>query len=88
MRIVKKCDLTGESDKVSAHLNRIRGQVEGIAKMYQEGRDCIEIVQQVAAARNALGRVARDLLSGEASRCSREKRFTDLDTVLKEVFRS
>ena len=56
--------------------------------MYQDGRDCIEIVQQLAAARNALGRVARDLLSGEATRCSREKRFTVLDTVLKEVFRS
>ncbi len=85
---MKKCTPVTEPDKVSAHLNRIKGQVEGIAKMYHDGRDCIEIVQQVAAARNALGRVARDLLSGEASRCSREKRFTDLDTVLKEVFRS
>ena len=85
---MKKCDPVSASDKVSAHLNRIKGQVEGITKMYQEGRDCIEIVQQVAAARNALGRVAKDLLSGEASKCSREKRFTDLDAVLKEVFRS
>ena len=85
---MKKCLPKQNPDKVSAHLNRIKGQVEGIAKMYQDGRDCIEIVQQLAAARNALGRVARDLLSGEATRCSREKRFTDLDTVLKEVFRS
>lgn len=85
---MKKCSPNQNSDKVSAHLNRIKGQVEGIAKMYQEERDCIEIVQQVAAARNALGRVARDLLSGEATRCSREKRFADLDSVLKEVFRS
>ena len=85
---MKKSDPLQSTDKVSAHLNRIKGQEEGIAKMYQEGRDCIEIVQQVAAARNALGRVAKDLLSGEASKCSREKRFTDLDAVLKEVFRS
>ena len=85
---MKKCDPISASDKISTHLNRIKGQVEGVSKMYQDGRDCIEIVQQVAAARNALGRVARDLLSGEASRCSREKRYSDLDTVLKEVFRS
>lgn len=87
MTLVKQ-SVTAQPDKMSAQLNRIKGQVEGIAKMYQDGRDCIEIVQQVAAARNALGRVARDILSGEANRCSRERRFEDLDAVLKEVFRS
>ena len=84
---MKKIQSEVNSDKVTSQLNRIKGQVEGIQKMYQDGRDCVEIVQQVAAARNALSRVARDLLSGEASRCSRERRYADLDLILKELFR-
>lgn len=74
-------------DKVGTHLNRIRGQVEGVAKMYAEERDCLEIVQQIMAVRSSLGRVARELLSGEASRCSRERRLDDLEVIFKEVFR-
>lgn len=55
--------------------------------MYTDGRDCVDIVRQVVAVRNSLGRVARELLSGEANRCSRERRMDDLDVILKEVFR-
>jgi len=36
---VKKPDSIQSPDKVGAHLNRIKGQVEGIAKMYQEGKE-------------------------------------------------
>lgn len=88
MTTVKQTNATASTDKITAQLNRIQGQVAGISKMYLDGRDCIEIVQQMAAARNALGRAARDVLSGEATRCSRERRYEDLDAVLKEVFRS
>lgn len=76
-----------DPDAVLAHLNRIRGQLDGVSKMYTDGRDCVDIVRQVVAVRNSLGRVARELLSGEANRCSRERRMDDLDVILKEVFR-
>lgn len=75
------------NDKISHQLNRIQGQVAGIVKMYDGQKDCVEIVRQVVAVRGALGRVARELLSGEASKCSRERRIEDLDEILKEVFR-
>ena len=74
-------------DQTVLQLKRIRGQLDGIITMLGEDRSCVEIVQQVVAARSSLGRVARDLLSGEAGRCSREKRTDDLDAILKEVFR-
>lgn len=76
-----------EVDQVQQHLMRIRGQVEGIMRMYSDERECLEIARQIVAVRNALGRVARDLLSGEASRCSRERRPEDFDAILKELFR-
>lgn len=75
------------SDQIMSQLNRIKGQIEGVGRMYQEGRECVEIVQQVAAVRSSLGRVARDLLSAEAVHCSREKRLEDLQGVLAELFR-
>lgn len=74
-------------DPVLAQLNRIKGQIEAITSMYEDERVCVDIVRQVIAARSSLGRVARDLLTSEASRCSQEKRVQDLDEVLKEVFR-
>lgn len=74
-------------DQTVLQLKRIRGQLDGIISMMDQDRSCVEIVQQVVAARSSLGRVARDLLSGEAGRCSRESRTEDLDAILKEVFR-
>ena len=55
--------------------------------MYENEQTCIDVVRQVIAARNSLGRVARDLLTGEASRCSKERNVEELEEVLKEVFR-
>ncbi|MBT4123813.1 MAG: metal-sensitive transcriptional regulator [Candidatus Pacebacteria bacterium] len=76
-----------KKDPISAQLNRINGQVEGISKMYHDERACVDIVRQVIAVRSSLGRVARDLLSSEAKRCSRGEKWDTLDDVLKEVFR-
>ena len=80
--------LKQSSDKVLLQLKRIRGQLDGLIKMYEDERQCIDIVRQVVAARNSLGRVARDLLTGEAARCNRERKFTELDQLLKELLQS
>ncbi len=74
-------------DKVITQLKRIRGQLDGIIRMYEDERGCIDIVRQVVAARSSLGRVSRDLLSGEATRCSKERKAEELNDILKEVFR-
>lgn len=81
-------DTTQNSDQILTQLKRIRGQLDGLVKMYDDERACIDIVRQVIAARNSLGRVARDLLTGEATRCSQERRYSELDTLLKELLRS
>ncbi len=74
-------------DQIVTQLKRIRGQLDGVITMYEDERACVDIVRQVIAARSSLSRVARDLLTGEASRCSQERRVEDLDEILKEVFR-
>ncbi len=74
-------------DQTLHQLKRIRGQLDGIITMYENKRACVDIVRQVIAVRNSLGRVARDLLTNEANQCSKERRIQDLDQILKEVFR-
>jgi CsoR family transcriptional regulator, copper-sensing transcriptional repressor len=75
------------NDPVLLQLKRIKGQLDGIISMYENEQTCVDVVRQVIAARGSLGRVARDLLTGEASRCTRERNVAELEEVLKEVFR-
>ncbi|MEZ4466417.1 MAG: metal-sensitive transcriptional regulator [bacterium] len=45
------------------------GAGRGLARMVEEGRDCLEVLDQVAAARAALGRVASVVLEGHVHQC-------------------
>jgi DNA-binding FrmR family transcriptional regulator len=79
--------ITTPADKVLSNLKRVRGQLDGIIKMYESERSCVDIVRQVIAARGSLGRVAHLLMSNEATRCSHQRRPEELDEILKEVFK-
>ena len=61
------------SKAASLRLRRIEGQLKGLQRMLAEERDCTELVQQIAAARAALDRVALDLISAGLERCLREE---------------
>ncbi len=54
-----------------ARLRRIEGQVRGLQRMLEEGRDCAEVAQQLAATRAALDRVAMDLVAAGLEQCVR-----------------
>ncbi|MBW7955428.1 metal-sensitive transcriptional regulator [Patescibacteria group bacterium] len=75
------------NDPIVLQLKRIKGQLEGVITMYENDQACVDVVRQVVAARNSLGRVARDLLTNEASRCHKERKVEELEEVLKELFR-
>lgn len=70
-----------------SQLKRIRGQVDGIIKMHEGERSCVDVVHQILAARNSLGSVARNLLTDEAARCTSTNETRKLEQVLKELFR-
>lgn len=73
-------------DKVLKRLRRIQGQVSGIVKMYEECRECSDVVTQVAAVRAALGAVGKEMLTSEAVACARDKEHDKLDRLLKQLF--
>lgn len=50
-------------------LNRIAGQVQGVARMIEEGRYCIEVLNQIQAARAALAKVESAVLKAHAASC-------------------
>jgi DNA-binding FrmR family transcriptional regulator len=56
-------------DDVLLRLRRIEGQVRGVQRMVEDGRDCREIVTQVAAIKSALASVSSQVLQCYASNC-------------------
>ena len=55
---------------ITNRLRRVRGQINALEKMYQEKRDCLEIVQQLTAATSALKKITELVLTDEI--CSRK----------------
>ncbi len=50
-------------------LQRIEGQVRGIARMVDEDRYCIDIVTQISAVRAALRRLEEEILRDHVAHC-------------------
>ena len=50
-------------------LNRIEGQVRGIARMLDEERYCIDVLHQMQAVKAALARAESEILKDHASHC-------------------
>lgn len=58
-----------EKIDLKQRLKKVAGQVNGIDKMIDEGRYCIDILQQILAARAALNKVALMILESHAKSC-------------------
>jgi len=56
-------------DKLLPRLRRIEGQIRGIARMVDERRYCIDIIQQLTAARKALDQVSLQVMKGHINSC-------------------
>lgn len=50
-------------------LRKVEGQVRGIQRMIEEGRDCEEIITQLLAVRTAVDRVAGRILLTHVGDC-------------------
>ncbi|MBC7771377.1 MAG: metal-sensitive transcriptional regulator [Pyrinomonadaceae bacterium] len=77
------------SQKVLKSLNRVQGQVRGIAKMVEEDRYCIDVVTQIEAARAALARIESDLLREHLGHCvhraMNSKNASEQEKVIEEL---
>jgi DNA-binding FrmR family transcriptional regulator len=73
-----KADLT-------TRLRRIEGQVRGVERMIEEGRDCPDILQQMTAIRSAIHQASLVLARAYASRCLIEPNRGDMDVMLDQL---
>jgi DNA-binding FrmR family transcriptional regulator len=56
---------------LAVRLSRIEGQVRGVRRMLEQGRDCREVVQQLSAMRAALAKVAATVVAENLEECLR-----------------
>jgi DNA-binding FrmR family transcriptional regulator len=54
---------------VLKRLNRIEGQVRGLARMVDDDRYCIDVVTQISAVRAALRRAEEEILRDHVAHC-------------------
>ena len=60
---------TATKQQLLGRLNRVEGQVRGVARMVEDDRYCIEVMTQINAAQAALDKIALGLLDGHARHC-------------------
>ncbi len=59
-------------EEVRRRLRRARGQVDGVERMLEENRPCAEILQQIAAAQEALRGAGKLMVRSYMEKCATE----------------
>ncbi len=70
-----------EHDEVVNRLKRARGQIDGVLSMLENGRDCNDVVTQLAAASSAIDRAAFKVLTIGLGQCYVEGQEPDTAAV-------
>jgi DNA-binding FrmR family transcriptional regulator len=73
-----------EMQSVIRRLNRARGQIGGIVRMIEEGRDCKDIVTQLAAVSKALDRAGFAVIATGLRECLANPEGEEMDVAQME----
>lgn len=60
---------SGALPEALQRLHKVQGQLGGIVRMLEQGRDCQDVVQQLASVGRAVDRVGLKLLTGQLRHC-------------------
>ena len=79
-----------EMDPILKRLRRAQGQIGGVIRLIEEGRDCEDVVTQVAAVSKALDRAGFAIIATGLKQCLSESGdLNDLDTLkMQKLFLS
>lgn len=69
-------------------LVRVQGQIAGVVKMLDEGRDCTELLNQLAAASTALNRAGFAIIATGMQHCGSDAAGTRNREALEKAFMS
>ena len=62
------------SEDAHVRLKKIEGQIRGLQRMIDQGKDCSEIIHQLCAARKALDKVGFVILTHRMRECVEQSR--------------
>ena len=78
--------MTEEREQALITLKTARGQINGIIKMIEDGRYCMDISNQILAAASLLRKVNVHVLSGHLHSCVKDAvKQGDVEEKLKEI---
>ncbi|MBU5433517.1 metal-sensing transcriptional repressor [Intestinimonas sp. MSJ-38] len=75
--------MQADRQKVERLLKTARGQLDGILKMVEENRYCMDISNQIMATQAILHRVNREILQAHLQHCVRQSLETGEDSQQK-----
>jgi len=76
-------------DPVIKRLRRAQGQLAGVLNMIEEGRDCADVVTQLAAVSKAIDRAGFTMIAAGLQQCIRsDEDETDARERLEKMFMS
>lgn len=73
---------------VLARLARVGGQIQGVARMVEADRYCVDVLDQIASVRAALDAASRVVLRNYLDRCVRRALAEGDPLVIEEVMRA
>ena len=75
------------NDQVKNRVKRIEGQLRGILKMMEDGKDCKEVITQLSAVRSAVDRTVGVIVSSNLVECvlEAESNGEKTDQLIKEA---
>ena len=87
--------MMADHDKVLRLLKTARGQMDGIIRMVEENRYCMDISQQVMAAEAMLNRANKEILTAHLKHCvntaetpkEREEKVDELVDMLGKILK-
>ncbi len=87
--------MMADTQKVTRLLKTARGQLDGILKMVEEDRYCIDISQQIMATEALLNKVNREILSSHLKHCvqcaasdhEREEKINEFVSTLDRILK-
>lgn len=75
----------------TSKINNVIGQLEGIKKMINSQRDCLEIINQLKAVRSAISAIMNNYSQEELARClslANKKDKLSLEKIFKEIIKN
>lgn len=75
------------NDQMKNRIKRMEGQLRGILKMMEEGKDCREVTTQLSAVRSAVDRTVGLVVSSNLVECvmEAENKGKNADELIKEA---